>query len=67
MLVLSRMIDESVCIGEDIEIVIVDVRGEKVRLGIKAPSAVSIHRKEVKQAIDREKKGKKDNPLSPNS
>lgn len=56
MLVLSRKIDESIIIGDDIEIVVVDVRGDKVRLGINAPRAVSVHRKEIYEAIQREKK-----------
>jgi len=56
MLVLSRNKDESIMIGDDVEITIVDVRGDKVRLGITAPKIISVHRKEVWQAIQREKK-----------
>jgi carbon storage regulator len=57
MLVLSRQKDESIIIiiGDDVEITIVDVRGDKVRLGINAPKSVSVHRKEVYEAIQREK------------
>ncbi|MCY2931562.1 MAG: carbon storage regulator CsrA [Planctomycetota bacterium] len=55
MLVLSRQRDESIIIGEDIVITIVDIRGEKVRLGISAPPHVPVHRKEVFEAIKREK------------
>ena len=55
MLVLSRQKDESIMIGDDIEITIVDVRGDKVRLGISAPRKVSVHRKEIYEAIQREK------------
>lgn len=55
MLVLSRQKDESIIIGDDIEVTIIDVRGDKVRLGIKAPKSVSVHRKEVYEAIQREK------------
>lgn len=55
MLVLSRQRDESIMIGDDVEITIVDVRGEKVRLGINAPPHVPVHRKEVYEAIKREK------------
>ena len=55
MLVLSRKRDESITIGDDIEIVIVDVRGDKVRLGINAPREVSVHRKEIYDAIKKEK------------
>ena len=54
MLVLSRQKDESIVIGDDIEITIVDVRGDKVRLGINAPRSVSVHRKEIYDAIQRE-------------
>ncbi len=55
MLVLSRQRDESIMIGDNIEITIVDIRGDKVRLGIKAPNIVPVHRKEVYQAIQRER------------
>jgi carbon storage regulator len=54
MLVLSRQRDQSIVIGDDIEITIVDVRGDKVRIGINAPRHVSVHRKEVYEAIRRE-------------
>ena len=56
MLVLSRQKDESIIIGDDIEIIIVDIRGDKVRLGISAPREISVHRKEIYEAIQREKK-----------
>jgi carbon storage regulator len=56
MLVLSRQKDESIIIGDDVEITIVDVRGDKVRLGITAPKNISVHRKEVYEAIQREKR-----------
>ncbi|MCK4958951.1 MAG: carbon storage regulator CsrA [Planctomycetes bacterium] len=55
MLVLSRQKDESIIIGDDVEITIVDVRGDKVRLGINAPRSISVHRKEIYEAIQREK------------
>jgi len=54
-LVLSRQKDESIMIGDDVEITIVDVRGDKVRLGINAPRSISVHRKEIYEAIQREK------------
>lgn len=54
MLVLSRQRDETIMIGDDIEITIVDIRGDKVRLGINAPRTVQVHRKEVYEAIQRE-------------
>ena len=55
MLVLSRQKDESIMIGDDVEITIVDVRGDKVRLGINAPRSVAVHRKEIYLAIQKEK------------
>ncbi len=55
MLVLSRQKNESIMIGDDVEIIIVDVRGDKVRLGITAPKSVSVHRKEIYNAIQQEK------------
>lgn len=54
MLVLSRQKDESIYIGDDIILTVVDIRGDKVRLGIKAPSSVPVHREEVYLAIQKE-------------
>ena len=54
MLVLSRHRDESIMIGDDVVITIVDIRGDKVRLGIKAPQEITVHRQEVYDAIKRE-------------
>jgi len=54
MLVLSRQRDESIIIGDNITITIVDIRGDKVRLGIDAPKEVPVHRQEVYDAIQRE-------------
>ncbi len=54
MLVLSRTRDETIMVGDDIEITVVDVRGDKVRLGIKAPTTIPVHRKEVYEAIKTE-------------
>lgn len=54
MLVLSRTRDQSIMIGDDIVINVVDIRGDKVRLGINAPRSVSVHRKEVYDAIKEE-------------
>ena len=67
MLVLSRQRDESIVIGDDIEIVIVDVRGDKVRLGITAPKHIPVHRREIYDAIQREKKEKKAQEQSENA
>ncbi len=54
MLVLSRQRDETIMIGDDIEITVVDIRGDKVRLGITAPTRIAVHRKEVYEAIKAE-------------
>ncbi|MBA4019145.1 MAG: carbon storage regulator [Pirellula sp.] len=54
MLVLSRKKNESIIINDDIEIAIVEIRGDKVRLGVEAPKEVPVHRKEVWLAIERE-------------
>lgn len=54
MLVLSRQRDETIMIGDDIEITVVDIRGDKVRLGINAPTRIAVHRKEVYEAIKAE-------------
>jgi carbon storage regulator len=57
MLVLSRHRDETIMIGDDIELTIVDIRGDKVRIGVKAPSNIPVHRKEVYDAIRLENEG----------
>ena len=54
MLVLSRQRDETIMIGDEVEVTIVDIRGDKVRLGISAPREITVHRKEVYEAIKRE-------------
>ena len=54
MLVLSRQRDESIIIGDNVVVTIVDIRGDKVRLGIQAPSEIPVHRQEVYEAIQRE-------------
>ncbi len=53
MLVLSRRKNESIMVGEDVEIVVAEIRGDKVRLGISAPRYVTVHRKEIYEAIHR--------------
>ncbi|MFC1762192.1 carbon storage regulator CsrA [Planctomycetota bacterium] len=55
MLVLSRKRDESIMIADNVEVTIVDIRGEKVRLGITAPKDIPVHRREIYDAIQREK------------
>ncbi len=64
MLVLSRQRDESIVIGDNVVVTIVDIRGDKVRLGIEAPGEIPVHRQEVYQAIQRE--NRKTGQLQPN-
>ncbi|QDU59546.1 Carbon storage regulator [Planctomycetes bacterium Pan216] len=54
MLVLSRQLDESIMIGDEIIVTIVDIKGDKVRIGIAAPGDVPVHRQEVFETIQRE-------------
>ena len=54
MLVLSRQRDQTIMVGDDVEITVVDIRGDKVRLGINAPRHIQVHRKEVYDAIKEE-------------
>jgi carbon storage regulator len=54
MLVLTRKVNQSIVIGDDVEVVVLEVRGEQVRLGIKAPKAVTVHRKEIYDQIQEE-------------
>lgn len=55
MLVLSRHADERIMIGDNIIVTVVEVRGDKVRLGFDAPSDIPVHREEVYLAVQREK------------
>lgn len=55
MLVLSRKKDEKIIIGDDITVMIIEIKGDKVRLGISADKSISIHREEVYNAIQKEK------------
>lgn len=64
MLVLSRQRDESIVIGDHIVITVVDIRGDKVRLGVEAPKEVPVHRQEVYEAIQRENALKTNAPKS---
>lgn len=56
MLVLSRQRDQSIIIGDNIKITVVDIRGDKIRLGIEAPAEITVHREEVYKAIQQEKR-----------
>ena len=57
MLVLTRKIHQSIVIGDDVEVVVLEVRGEQVRLGIRAPKDVAVHRKEIYEQILEENRG----------
>jgi carbon storage regulator len=63
MLVLSRKKNESIVINNDITIVVVEIRGDKVRLGVEAPKEVPVHRREVYEAIRRNELGE-ENPTA---
>ncbi|MCB0335467.1 MAG: carbon storage regulator CsrA [Bdellovibrionales bacterium] len=58
MLVLSRHKGEQIMIGDDIILTVIEIRGDKVRLGIEAPQDVPVHRQEVYDAIKKDKEGK---------
>ena len=60
MLVLTRKVGQSIVIGDEIEVVVLEVRGEQVRIGIKAPKNVSVHRKEIYEQIHEEPSGNSD-------
>ena len=63
MLVLSRKKDEKIVIGDKITIMVIEIRGDKVRLGIDAPRDVTVHRQEVYEAIKREQSEQNNIPL----
>jgi len=69
MLVLSRKKNESIVINDDITIVVVEIRGDKVRLGVEAPKEVPVHRREVYDAIKRSEQANnsKQDQVEPNS
>lgn len=54
MLVLARKLNESIIIGDDIEVVVIDIKGDQVKLGIRAPKRISVHRKEIYDEIQQE-------------
>jgi carbon storage regulator len=62
MLVLSRKKNESIVINNDIRVVIVEIRGDKVRLGVEAPPEVPVHRQEIYEAIKRLEANSSDSP-----
>jgi len=65
MLVLSRKKDEKIIIGDNITLMVIEIRGDKVRLGIDAPKEVTVHRQEVYEAIKREQEQQKRQPADP--
>ena len=65
MLVLTRKPDQSIMVGNEIEITILEVRGEQVRVGIRAPKTVSVHRKEVFDQILQANRDAFDAPVAP--
>lgn len=65
MLCLSRKRDESIMIGDDIIITVLDIRGDKVRLGIAAPIEISVHRQEVYEAIQRDRRDREQRESRP--
>jgi carbon storage regulator len=64
MLVLSRKCDEQIVIGHDVVVTVVEIRGDKVRLGIEAPAHVPVHRQEIYLSLQREKAAE---PAKPDS
>lgn len=67
MLVLARRINESIMIGDEIEIVVIDIKGDQVKLGVKAPKKVTVHRKEIYDDIRRENLSALNNRFKPES
>ncbi len=67
MLVLSRKKNESIVINDDITIVVVEIRGDKVRLGVEAPKEVPVHRNEVYEAIRRNQQAANEQPTEQDS
>lgn len=59
MLILTRRIGETLCIGEDVTVTVMGVKGNQVRIGVHAPRDVEVHREEIKQRIDAEQGGRK--------
>lgn len=61
-LTLSRKVDEEILIGDDIRLMVMEVRGDKVRIGINAPHDMPVHRKEIYDAIKRESEQSEQSP-----
>ncbi len=54
MLVLTRKKNQSIIVGDDVEIVVVDIKGDQIKLGVNAPKSIAVHRKEVYEEIQKE-------------
>ncbi len=54
MLVLTRKVNQSIVIGDEIEVIVLEVRGEQVRIGVRAPKSITVHRKEIYEQIRQE-------------
>lgn len=67
MLVLARKINESIMIGDDIELVVIDIKGDQVKIGVKAPKKITVHRKEIFDEIRRENLSALNNRFKPES
>ena len=67
MLVLARRINESIMIGDDIEVVVIDIKGDQVKLGIKAPKRISVHRREIYDEIQQENIAAMSSDLKPDA
>ncbi|AAC65631.1 MULTISPECIES: carbon storage regulator CsrA [Treponema] len=67
MLILSRKTNQKIFIGDSIELTIIEIRGDQVKVGVEAPRSVKIFRQEVYEEIQRENRAASDSPWSPNS
>jgi carbon storage regulator len=65
MLVLARRTNESIMIGDDIEVVVIDIKGDQIKLGIRAPKKVTVHRKEIYDEIKQENIAAISTPFKP--
>jgi len=65
MLVLARRLNESIIIGDEIEVVVIDIKGDQIKLGIRAPRSVTVHRKEIYEEIMQENVAAKDSKVDP--
>jgi len=65
MLVLARKVNESIMIGDEIELVVIDIKGDQVKLGIKAPRIIAVHRKEIYEEIQQENIAASSSELKP--